>query len=226
MMSMQNKQNNLVKSLLDMWRNDYQFKTAASSALSALIGLGFTIFNGILGIIYHSAWHASICIYYVLLAVVRGIVSGVLGKDTLGKKARGNNEHRKVFIGTHIVMVFMDIALIFPIAYMVKGERTYEYGLIPAIVMAAYVTYRITMGIIHYRKARRKENLLVRELRTISLNDSMVALLTLQNALIIASGSEMRSMLQLTSGTSAAIWGAVVVITVISLSGIRNNEHT
>lgn len=222
---MKNKQNDLVEYLFDMWRYDYQFKTAASSALSALIGLGFTVFNGILGIIYHSAWHTSICIYYVLLALVRGIVSGVLGKDTLGKKIHGSSEHRKVFVGTHIVMILMDIALIFPIAYMVKGERTYEYGLIPAIVMAAYVTYRITMGIIHYRKARREENLLVRELRTISLNDSLVALLSLQNALIIASGSEMRSMLQLTSGTSAAIWCAVVINTVISLSAIRNKDN-
>ena len=222
---MQNKQNNPVKYIFDMWRDDYQFKTAASSALSALIGLGFTVFNGILGIVYHSAWHASICIYYVLLAAVRGIVSGVLGKDTLGKKIQGNNERRKVFVGTHIVMILMDIALIFPIAYMVKGERTYEYGLIPAIVMAAYVTYRITMGIIHYRKSRREANLLVKELRTISLNDSLVALLSLQNALIIASGTEMRSMLQLTSGTSAAIWCVVVIITVISLSAIRNKDN-
>ncbi len=61
-----------------------------------------------------------------------------------------------------------------------------------------------------------EENLLVKELRTISLNDSLVALLSLQNALIIASGSEMRSMLQLTSVTSAVIWCTVVVNTVMS----------
>ncbi len=153
----QEKQNTLVKTILDMWKDDYQFKTAASSALSALIGLGFVIFNGILGIVYHSVWHASICIYYVLLAVVRGIVAGVLGKDVLKQNNLENNEHRRVFVGTHIVMILMDAALIFPIAYMVSGKRTYEYGLIPAIVMAAYVTYRITMGIIHYRKAKREK---------------------------------------------------------------------
>ncbi len=136
-------------------------------------GLINTVFNGILGIVYHSAWHASICIYYVLLAAVRGIVSGVLGKDTLRKKIDGNNERRKVFVGTHIGMILMDIAMMLPIAYMVKGERTYEYGLIPAIVMAVYVTYRITMGIIHYRKARREANLLVKLLRSISLNYSL-----------------------------------------------------
>ncbi len=210
-----------VKKILDMWRDDYQFKTAASSALSALIGLGFTIFNGVLGIVYRSAWHASICIYYVLLAIVRGIVSGVLGKDLISKKYFGNDGHRRIYISTHIVMMIMDIALIFPIAYMVRGQRTYEYGLIPAIVMAAYITYRITMGILHYRKARREENLLVKELRTISLNDSLIALLTLQNALIIASGSEMRSMIRLTTWTSALIWFAVLIITVISLSRNR-----
>ena len=85
----------------------------------------------------------------------------------------------------------------------------------------AYITYRITMGTLHYRKARREENLLVKELRTISLNDSLITLLTLQNALIIASGSEMRSMIRLTAWTSALIWFAVLIITVISLSRKR-----
>ncbi len=183
-------QNDLFKRILDMWRDDYQFKTASSSVLSALIGLGFVIFNGMLGIIYHSAWQALICIYYLFLAVVRGIISGVLGKDVIRQNHHGNSEHKRIFIDTHIVLIIVDIALIFPIAYMVKGHRTYEYGLIPAIVMAAYVTYRITMGIIHYRKARKEDNLLVKELRTISLNDSLIAMLSLQNTLIIASGSD------------------------------------
>lgn len=175
--------------------------------MSVLIGLGFTVFTGILGIGYHSARNASICIYYVLLAVVRGMVAGMLGKDVIKQTDIGNIEHKRIYVGTHTVMIIMDIALIFPIAYMVNGQRNYEYGLIPAIVMAAYVTYRVTMGIFHYRKSRKEENLLVKELRSISLNDALVALLTLQNALIIANGSEMKSMIRLTAGTSAAIWG-------------------
>ena len=51
-------------------------------------------------------------------------------------------------------MIFMDMCLIAPIAYMVIGERSYVYGLIPAIAMAAYTTYRITMGIINLVKCK------------------------------------------------------------------------
>jgi len=204
-----------------MWRDDYQFKTAASSALSALIGLGFTTFNGILGAVYNSAWNTFICVYYVLLAIVRGIVSGVLGKDVIRQADTGNIEHRKIYVSTHIVLIVMDIALIFPIAYMINGQRNYEFGLTVAIIMAAYITYRVTMGIIHYRKSRKEVNILVKELRTINLNDALVALLTLQNAMIIANGTEMKSMLRLTAGTSAAIWAAVLILTIKSLVEIK-----
>ena len=119
-------------------------------------------------------------------------------------------------------MIFMDMCLIAPIAYMVIGERSYVYGLIPAIAMAAYTTYRITMGIINLRKSRKQENILIKELRTINLQDSLVAVLTLQNALIIANGSDMQSMLALTAWTSAGIWLMIVIFTVKSFLYVRH----
>ena len=119
-------------------------------------------------------------------------------------------------------MIFMDMCLIAPIAYMVIGERSYVYGLIPAIAMAAYTTYRITMGIINLGKSRKQENILIKELRTVDLQDSLVAVLTLQNALIIANGSDMQAMLALTAWTSAGIWLMIVIFTVKSFLYVRH----
>ena len=123
---------------------------------------------------------------------------------------------------THILMIFMDMCLIVPIAYMVIGERSYEYGIIPAIAMAAYTTYRVIMGIINLGKSKKQENILIRELRTVNLQDSLVAALTLKNALIIANGSDMQSMLALTAWTSAGIWLMIVIFTVKSFLYVRH----
>ena len=173
----------IIMGFIDMWKADYQFKTLATSTLSALVGLGFTVLNVVLGIVYKSVWNISISVYYVLLAIVRGIVVHSQRKVSAADNQKNQEQYKRVYFKTHILMIIMDMCLIAPIAYMVIGERSYEYGLIPAIAMAAYTTYRITMGIINLGKARKQENILIRELRTVNLQDSLVAVLTLQNAL-------------------------------------------
>ena len=54
-----------------------------------------------------------------------------------------------------------ELVLIVPISIMVHGERNYEYGLVPAIAMAAYTTYRIVIAIINLKKAKRQSNCLI-----------------------------------------------------------------
>lgn len=212
----------IIMGFIDMWKADYQFKTLATSTLSALVGLGFTVFNVVLGIVYKSVWNISISVYYVLLAIVRGIVVHSQRKVIVADNQKKQEKYKRIYFKTHILMIFMDMCLIAPIAYMVIGERSYVYGLIPAIAMAAYTTYRITMGIINLGKSRKQENILIRELRTVNLQDSLVAVLTLQNALIIANGSDMQSMLALTAWTSAGIWLMIVIFTVKSFLYVRH----
>lgn len=207
-----------IKDFLRSWREDYHFRTVYTARISALITFGFTVFNGVLGILYRSVWNISICIYYVLLAVVRRIVVRSQRK-TVDK----NQEKiiKKTYAVTHIILILMDVALVVPIALMVIGARNYTYGMIPAISMAAYTTYRMTMSIIHYLKSKRNENRFIRVIRTINLQDTLVSVLTLQNALIIANGDDMASMMRLTMWTSAGIWGVILFFTVKSFVMIR-----
>ena len=191
----------IILGFIDMWKADYQFKTLTTSTLSVLSSLGFTIFNVVLGIVYKSVWNISISVYYVLLAIVRGIVVHSQRKVSAADNQKKQEQYKRVYFRTHILMIIMDMCLIAPIAY---------------------TTYRITMGIINLGKSRKQENILIRELRTVNLQDSLVAVLTLQNALIIANGSDMQSMLALTAWTSAGIWLMIVIFTVKSFLYVRH----
>lgn len=210
-----------ITAFLDMWKADYQSKTLFFSAFSTLIGIGFTLFNAALGILYNSVWNGTICVYYALLAIVRSIIVYSQRMSKTPDRYEDKEINRKVYIRTHIIMIFMDICLIVPIAYMVLGKRSYEYGMIPAITMATYTTYRVTMGVFNFRKSRKQENILIKALRTVNLQDSLVSILALQNALIIATGSSMKSMMVLTGWTSAGIWLAIMFFTVKSFLDIR-----
>ena len=200
-------------------REDYHFQTVYTARISALITFGFTVFNGVIGVLYRSVWNISICIYYVLLAKVRRII--VRSQRKTVDKNQDKEIIKKTYVVTHIILILIDLALVVPITLMVIGARNYTYGMIPAISMAAYTTYRMTMSIIHYFKSKRNENRFIRVIRTINLQDTLVSVLTLQNALIIANGDDMASMMRLTMWTSAGIWGVILFFTVKSFMMIR-----
>lgn len=208
-----------IKDFLRSLREDYHFRTVYTARISALITFGFTVFNGVIGILYRSVWNISICIYYVLLANVRRII--VRSQRKTVDKNQDKEIIKKTYAVTHIILILIDLALVVPVILMVIGARSYTYGIIPAISMAAYTTYRMTMSIIHYLKSKRNENRFIRVIRTINLQDTLVSVLTLQNALIIANGDDMASMMRLTMWTSAGIWGVILFFTVKSFMMIR-----
>lgn len=210
-----------IKRFKEAWKGDYQFSTVTSSAFSALINVGFTLFNGVLGIVYQSLWHGSICVYFFLLAMIRAVIINAQRKERLTPPKNGAAYRKKISIGTHILLLLMNASLIVPIAIMVNGERSYSYGLIPAIAMAAYTTYRIAMGVIHLCKSKKNDNPLVSELRLINMIDALLAVLTLQNTLIIANGGMGSQMKTLSAWTSAGIFAVIAVITIRSFLKVK-----
>lgn len=201
-----------IKDFQKTWESDYYFSTVFSSAISTLISIVFALYNGALGIVYQSWWHGLICVYYLLLATIRAILIGTRRKN-----------QKTIRMITYLLLLVMDVSLIGPIYVMVSGERSYTYGLIPAIAMAAYTTYRITISIVHFRKSRKKDNSLLFELRMINMTDALVAVLSLQNALIIANGGMNEGMHTLTAWTSGGIYLVIVLITIMSFIKVQRS---
>ena len=201
-----------IKDFQKTWKSDYYFSTVFSSAISTLISIVFALYNGALGIVYQSWWHGLICVYYLLLATIRAILIGTRKK-----------KKKTIRMITYLLLLVMDVSLIGPIYVMVSGERSYTYGLIPAIAMAAYTTYRITISIVHFRKSRKKDKSLLFELRMINMTDALVAVLSLQNALIIANGGMNEEMRTLTAWTSGGIYLVIVLITIMSFIKVQRS---
>ena len=82
---------NKTKDFLHSLREDYHFRTVYTARISALITFGFTVFNGVIGILYRSVWNISICIYYVLLAKVRRIIVRSQRKTVDKRRDMGRN---------------------------------------------------------------------------------------------------------------------------------------
>ena len=121
------------------------------------------------------------------------------------------------------LLLILNISLIVPISMMVRQQKPVSLTLIPAIAMAAYTTYKVTMASVNLKRRRASSDSLVWLLRTISFIDALVSILTLQNTLIMVnSAGEDLSMLPLTAITSFCVWVTVLLLSFSAIiKGIR-----
>lgn len=205
-----------VKQFFDRWKTDYDFKTITAALGSLAVTALFALYNGFLGVSRSSLWHGSICVYYLVLVILRTTVIAA-GKKA-GRKAEPNHALAKVYIASAALLLFLNVCLIVPVSLMVVRQKPVDMTLIPAITMAAYTTYNVVMSSVNLKRRKRSSDRLVRLLRTINFIDALVSILSLQNTLIMVNmkgdGTEM---LTLSAITSAAIMLAVLAISVAAM---------
>ncbi len=111
---------------------------------------------------------------------------------------------------------------------MVVMDKPVNIGLIPAIAMAVYTTYKLTMAFIHIHRQKRgrHDNVLIAQLRTINLIDALVSILTLQNTLIMVNQAKSSSdMLTLSAISSAVIYAVIILITFrLLIAGLKKSQ--
>ena len=153
--------------------------------------------------------------FYLLLVVIRGIILLTEYRIKSEREEEKQRRRRKTFLITSVLLLLLNLSLMLPISLMVLLQNQVNIGKIPAIAMAAYTTYKITMALIHIRR-QKIYHVLIRELRTINLIDALVSILTLQSTLIMVNSgpAEETNMLTLSSISSAAIYIVIIIVTV------------
>ena len=114
-------------------------------------------------------------------------------------------------------MVRLNLAVFAPFPLMVRLQKPADMGLIPAIAMAAYTTYKVTMASVQiYRQTHRHGgDMLITALRSLHFIDALFSILVLQNTLITVNNgpSVSERMLALVAVSSAVIYMAIVFVT-------------
>lgn len=170
-------------------KSNSDYRDALMFVISTIMTLAFAIYNRILGAVNKSIWHESIGLYYLLLLIIKLII--VLTQKDAKKRTFERKEkiNKIVFYITGVILFLVNIALTVPIILMIKNQRTVIFGLIESIAIAAFTTFKVYMAIRNYIKNRKATNIIVKEIKTISLIEAIVSILTLQNTLITVNGS-------------------------------------
>lgn len=128
---------------IEKWKEDYEFKTVVSAGGSFLVTSAFALYNGYLGILYSSMWYGTICVYYLLLVVLRGSI--IIAGRKYSMRKSWNDIRKKVYLAEAIVLLLLNLSLVIPISIMVLQQKPMNLTLIAAITMAAHTTYKIIM---------------------------------------------------------------------------------
>lgn len=206
-----------IKPAIERWRTDDTFKTIASSTVSLGITILFALYNGFLGVQLLSVWHGSICVFYLLLIAIRGMILLTEKKNRTRDERERMRHRRKTAIISSAMLLVLNLSLILPISLMATFEKPVNMGLIPAISIAAHTTYKLTMACVRVQKQKHdRHNVLIAELRTIHFIDALVSILTLQNTLIMVKQDEasVKDMFPLSAVSSAAIYVVILFVTV------------
>ena len=203
------------KQLIEKWKTDYDFKTVASAFGSLAVTVIFALYNGFLGVYHASLWHGSICLYYLILIVLRWVLIAA------GKKAvpacKREDSIKRVYLKASVLLLLLNASMIVPITLMIRLQKPVSLTLIPAISSAVYTVYKVTLASINLKKRKKASNSL-RLLRTINFIDALVSILTLQNTLIMigtkGAGTEM---LPFTVVTSTIIWAALLILSITAV---------
>ena len=212
-----------IKHFFDRWKSDYAFKTVTSALGSLAVTAVFALYNGFLGIWHAPLWHGTICVYYLVLVVLRTII--IAAGKSADRTAEPERAQARVCLASAALLLFLNLCLVVPVSLMVVLQKPVNMTLIPAIAMAAYTTYKIIMASVNLKRGKESSDRLVRLLRTISFIDALVSVLSLQNTLIMVNlkgdGSEM---LTLSAITSAAIMLTVLALSVATLIAAKRDS--
>ena len=207
---------NRAKEYIDRWKTDYDFKTVTAAFGSLFVTAVFALYNGFLGVYHASLWHGTICVYYLVLVILRGVI--ISARNRSARESDPVRFQKKVYVASAALLLLLNTCLVIPVSLMVIRLKPVNMSLIPAIAMAAYTTYKIIMASVHLNRRKRSSNSLIRLLRTINFIDALVSILSLQNTLIMVNvKDDSAEMLTLSAITSAAILLIVLAITIAAL---------
>ncbi len=214
------------RDFLVRWYLDYDFKTFFNSLASVAITVLFALYNGLLGFLYDSSWNGSICVYYILLILIRGMMLLAERKaeeDNMQKDGKADRLRTRAYLVGSILLLILNLCMIGPLVVLVKQLKHVTMTLIPALAMAAYSFYKITVSSINLVKRKKSANCLVKLLRSINFVDALMSIVILQNTLImVASEGTTKKMIPLTAVSSGVIWVGVVILSVSGfVKGVR-----
>ncbi len=159
---------------------DVDRRRMMGAMLSLFCNVAYALYHGALGVIMGSVWFGAMCVYYLILSVMRTSAVICLKRETSPARARAV---RRSLGG---LLAFLAL-LLTAIIYIALSQNTAaKYGTITMITIATYTFTKLILAIVRAAKHRRDTSDLYMILRNTGYAEVSVSILTMQRSMLIS----------------------------------------
>lgn len=199
-----------------LFKSDFRRATILGTIPSLMLDLFFIVVNFFLGCYLLSFWNMTMCVYYVMLTLLR---INVLGRSAKALFSRDKlKAYVKLYRSTHRMLLVLDIMLAGAIFMLLDNNIWKSYPGLAIYLVAIYTVYKVTASVINLFRAHKANSVTTVLLRKIGHADALVSLLILESAIIGRSGYSRSYDYQQFATVSGGVVCAVILI--IALAGI------
>lgn len=193
---------------------DYRMRTILFAVPGMVSNIIFAVFNGVVGIISHSAWFGTLSAYYILLSIMR---AGIIRQERKIAAIKVKEEHMQrelsVYLRNSVLFIFMAVVLAGAVVLLLNSQGGKNYPGFTIYAVAAYTFYKIIMSTIQVIKVGKRKSPLLSITRRIGYIDACVSILTLQTAMFASFANGEEEFIKLMNG----ITGTIVCVMVFGL---------
>ena len=190
------------------------YRTVTFAVFGLILNLLYAFCHGALGIVNHSVWFITSCVYYVMLSAMR---FSALWSE---RKNRGEADSSLMRI-TGIMFSVLSVILIAILYLSLTQNIASKYNTIGMITIATYTFTKVSMAIVTAVKHRKETSPHRTVMQNIRYMEVAVSVLTLQRSMLVTFGD--RELAQ--AHTLNMLTGAGVCLFALSL-GIRMTRNS
>ncbi|MBQ3533380.1 MAG: hypothetical protein IJA51_06750 [Oscillospiraceae bacterium] len=191
------------------YATDLHFKAEVSLYFSLAVTFFFSVFKAAAGIYYRSAWLGSVAAYYILLAVMRYLLSRRIRCGKTGGSCRACG----------VLLLVLTAALGSISFYSIYRGNAVRYPGFLIYAAAAFTFYQLTMAIWNLLRYRTLRIAVYTASKILALASSLVSLFFLQTAMfrVFGDGGAWQQTMNLATG--GAVYLIILVLAVQLLRG-------
>lgn len=167
-----------MKTFLKKIRSDRDFRAVLIMSVSAIFNGVYGIFSFIVGLLSLDPYLISCGIYYFLLAMVEGILI-LRRKVTVSMRPYG------------FLLMALDLSLSLMTFYALFTGSVKAQNEIVMIAIATYSFLRIALAIKNFIDARRRSDVVLAIMRSISFSTALIGMLSLTMQMLVTFGGEL-----------------------------------
>lgn len=185
---------------------DHRFRMILFAVLNMGWNLAYAVFNGILGIVYHSGWFATMFAYYTVLGLLK------LNIVNAEKKPPEQRPDGKNMLITGFGLLLLAVILAVIVTITISEAVGKAYNIVVMISLATFTFIIVGKAMVNAVQAHRKGDLPSIMLRNISLASAVGSVLSLERSMLGTFSSSTDQFTYVMEGISGLAGFIIVVL--------------